>query len=478
VSEDAPRTVGIPQLIGSLLKLAVVALVVATPILGVWVASSLAAHQNGSTAIAFVVGVLLFPVAPLLWELWSSGKPARKSRLFDRLVLRTLFLNVLFLGVLLGTRPQLGFVALSTRGDWFLDGRSGQAVERARAIAFATAAKLEWLYLAFHENPYREPPKQKGDDGKPTPEPVVDSHAAHATPGDANAPHWPMPATLHPVVVAMPKSAEESIGSVGFYIAEHVRDPAERIKALHDYVVDRIAYDVPALSLPRIPDEDADAEAVFRNHKGVCSGYAQLLAALGRVTGDEIMYVVGNARLDEKEDQGGAGHAWNAAKVGGRWYLIDATWDAGTIGGENFKKRYRADYLFTPGEIFTLDHFPDEDRWQLRDKPLSRGEFMRQPMMTPAFYAEGFQLIAPDRSQVTVDAMFEAQVKNLTGRFMIADFIPKGGGASERCTVDGETLFTIRCTPSHAGAYEVRLFSAGERYATYSSVGRVDVNRR
>ena len=480
MSEDEPRTVGIPQLLGAVLKLAAFALVAATPLVGVWVASSLAAHQNGNTAIGFIVGVLLFPVGPLLWELWASGKKARKSKLLDRLILRTLFLNVLFLGVLLGTRPKLGFVALSTRGDWFLDGRSGPGVERARALAFAVAAKLEWLYLAVHENPYREPAK-KTDDRKPAPVvpvPVVDAHPAHTTSGEPTTLKWPQPVTLHPIVAAIPPSAETSIGSVGYYIAEHVRDPAERVKALHDYVVDRIAYDVPALALPSIPQEDGNAEDVFRNHKGVCAGYAHLLAALGQVTGDEIIYVLGDARLDHKEDQGGAAHAWNAAKIGGRWYLIDPTWDAGAVGDGRFTKGYRTEYLFTTPEVFSLDHFPDEERWQLRDKPISRGEFMRQPMMRPQFYAEGFELVAPDRSQVTIDSIFEAQVRNTRARFMMADFIPKGGGESQRCSVDGDTVFTIHCTPARAGAYEVRLFSAAERYTTYWSVGRIDVNRR
>jgi len=482
VTEDEPRVVGLPQLIGSLIKLAVLALVVLTLIVGVWVASSMAAHQNVSPALAIAAGALLFPVGPLLWDAWSArglGGKRRQSRFIDRLILRTLFLNVLFLGVLLGTRPQLGFVALSTRGDWFLDGRSGPDVDRARAFVFASAARLEWLYLAFHRNPYREPPKKKeGDKSTPTPAPVVDAHPVPARPGEPGAPRWPLPATLHPLVAAMPASAETSIGAVGYYIAEHERDPVQRVKALHDWVVDRIAYDVPALALPHIPQEDAEPEDVFRNRKGVCSGYALLLVALGRVTGDEIAYVVGDARLGHKEDEGGTGHAWAAARLGGKWYLIDPTWDAGSVDGERFTKAYHTEYLFTSPEIFGLDHFPEEERWQLRAVPISRGEFMRQPMMRPRFYAEGFELLSPDRSQVTVDAVFEAQVRNRKGRFLLADFVPRLGGEEQRCDVSGDALLTIRCAPPRAGEFDVRLYSAGERYTTYAGVGRIEVNRR
>jgi transglutaminase-like putative cysteine protease len=481
MSQGEQRVVGLPQLFFGVIKLVALLLVAATPLVAVWVASSLAAHENGSLAIAFIVGVLLFPVGPSLWELWAGGKP-RKSRLIDRLILRSLFFSVLFLGGVLGTRPQLAFVALSTRGDWFLEGHSGPGVERVRAIVFAAAAKLEWLYLAAHKNPYKEPPPKKDDLGNPvptpTPTPPVEPHPQPPTRNDPTAPHWPLPTTLHPIVGAIPASAETSIGSVGFYIAEHVRDPGERIKALHDYVVDRVAYNVPALAEGRVTFEDRDAETVFRTHVGVCAGYAGLLAALGKVTGDEIVYVHGDARVDEKEDQGGASHAWNAAKLDGKWYLVDPTWDAGYAVNGRFEKHYSTNYLFTTPEIFSLDHFPAEERWQLRERPISRGEFMRQPRMSAQFYADGFELVAPDRSQVTVDRAFEAQVRSKNGRFMLADFVPKLGGDPTRCTVDGSGTFTIRCEPAQAGEYSVRLFSGAEKYTTYHSVGSIDVNRR
>src|SRR5205823_5880982 len=77
-----------------------------------------------------------------------------------------------------------------------------------------------------------------------------------------------------------------------------------RIKALHDYVADRIAYDAPAYATGHIPHEDGDAQAVFRSHKGVCAGYAALMRELGKATGDEIAYVVGDARSSRHPMEG------------------------------------------------------------------------------------------------------------------------------------------------------------------------------
>ena len=163
---------------------------------------------------------------------------------------------------------------------------------------------------------------------------------------------------------------------------EHEPDPYRRIKALHDWIADRVSYDAEALADKKIPAQDA--RSVFASRKSVCAGYANLLDAMAKVTGDEVVVVVGDARSDV-DDVGGDGHAWNAAKINGTWFLLDATWDSGHVSGRTFTKQYGTDYLFTPPEVFGVDHFPDNARWQLRDRPLTRGEFMRQPMLEAAF---------------------------------------------------------------------------------------------
>src|ERR1700757_2129670 len=92
------------------LKALWVAFVIATPALGAWAASSLAAYSNGPVALAAATGLLLFPGLPLGWEAWAAyrrhrrGDASRRILTFgDRIVLRTLAVNLLFLGVLLGT---------------------------------------------------------------------------------------------------------------------------------------------------------------------------------------------------------------------------------------------------------------------------------------------------------------------------------------------------------------------------------------
>ncbi|WP_298909488.1 hypothetical protein [uncultured Nostoc sp.] len=124
------------QLIGTLIKWTAIAIIYLTPVLSVWLASSLAAYNNRSTSLAVLAGVFLFPVFPLLWELWAQSKRSKGSRSKkriltwgDHLTLRTLVINFVAIAALLVWQPRLSFVALSTRGYWMLGDLQGQTAQ-------------------------------------------------------------------------------------------------------------------------------------------------------------------------------------------------------------------------------------------------------------------------------------------------------------------------------------------------------------
>src|SRR5688572_10898036 len=156
------------QLLGLIIEIAWVTVAVVTPLLGVWLASSLIAFHGGPRELALLGGVLLFPVLPVLWEIratrkWKAaiaarrqlvGTPKRKLDVVYRLVFRTLALNVLFIAVLAIWFPKVAFTALATRGDWFVGEGDGDGSRIARKVAFSAAAGLEWLHELANPNPY------------------------------------------------------------------------------------------------------------------------------------------------------------------------------------------------------------------------------------------------------------------------------------------------------------------------------------
>lgn len=420
-------------------KLLFAALAVAVPLLGVWIGSSIAALQNGPIWLVLLAGLAAFPLAPVGWDLlatWrrrrTKGAGPRILTAFDRIVLRTLVLNLALVGGLVATRPAIVFEALSARGDWMLEREHAPWADSARSFLHTAADRLEWLHTALHPNPYEA---LVSDDGKdvqveiarddtlqqlrealrrgaspvgtttipdPTPKTPVDPYGDDA---------WPFRPQLHPAVVAIPAEAEASIESVARYLVDAEPDRTKRIKALHDYVADRVAYDVPAYRAGEFGAQDA--QSVFATHKSVCAGYANLLAALGDAAGEEIVVVTGDARGLDGE-LSGEGHAWNAAKLDHGWVLLDATWNAGSVG-DVFHKDYETTFLMSPAEVFGVTHFPDDAKWQLREAPISRGDFLRQPSLHGEFFAHGMKLVTPDRSQTTVSDSLSITVDNPGG---------------------------------------------------------------
>lgn len=461
------------------LKLAFAAVAIATPIFAIWTASSLTAFHGGRVGLAAGVGLLVFPGLPVLWELASMWRRSRRPDArppiltwFDRFVLRTLVIGLGFTAIVLVRDSATVFTALSTRGDWMLDGRDGPVADRMRAELVRAAKTLEWLHESTHENAYAnlvdatsttttsEVKPAEGDDL----DAVLDRLRAQARPTpDAPKPGyveradgWPYAATMHPSVWLIPTEHQGSPEAIGQYLARIEPDPRMRLKAAHDYVADRIAYDVPALRSGDFPDQSASA--VLASGKGVCAGYANLLAAIGNAAGIETVVVVGDTRQGaDGFGADGAGHAWNAARLGAEWVLLDATWDAGKVGDE-FRKSYSTEYLMAPPAAFGIDHYPEEDRWQLRNQPLSRAEFLRQPAVRPAFFARGLRFRSPEAPIVQAGSVLEVAIDNPLGVDLSLD-IAEPGASSNFGWCDDESAGTVTCRFDRPGTFDVRLFS-------------------
>ena len=89
----------------------------------------------------------------------------------------------------------------------------------------------------------------------------------------------------------------------------------EKELALHDYVVTHCAYGFVDSSKTYA----YRAYGVLLQQRGVCNGYAEALALLYSCAGIENRIVTGYAEEEL--------HAWNQIKIGGHWYMVDATWD-------------------------------------------------------------------------------------------------------------------------------------------------------
>jgi transglutaminase-like putative cysteine protease len=455
-----------------------VSLMALTPLFGFWLASSLAAYENATQWLSLVVGLLLFPILPLGWDLffvWRRSKrkvpPKAILTRLDRLVLRTLIVNGLFLGVMMWQARDTSFRALAVRGDWMLDGHDGP---------IATTVRGWLLGFADRFDRRRAPERHYGESDaapetvEPEPEPAKPTIEPSSTEPPKEPSGWPLPVAFDPLVVGMPESEQATIESVGRYLAARFTDKRQLVKAIHDYVVGRMHYDYDALRLILAKDyantPPQTAEAVFERRAAVCEGYARLMSALGDAAGVEIAYITGYIRDSERrltigddpwdtssnEALEGVSHAWNAAKIDGHWYLIDATWDDPTDHPNT------TTYLMTPPRLMAYDHFPEQANWQLLPSPMSLGEFVRQPLLSPSIGEFGLSVVQPTRSQITVEGEATIILDNPSGATIVATARRDGSAKDDegrRCRVGAGKRTTVSCTLAD-GEYELQLFAA------------------
>jgi len=388
---------------------------------GAWIGTSLAVFHNGPVWLAVVGALVCFFVVPLTWELLADRHQVG-GRLRDA-ILRSAFLSLAFVVILLATHPESAFKALATRGDWFLGGARGPVAESVRGVLHDAADGLEWLYQVAREHAFGDAEDPSAAASAHTPSPTTSTRvtanktaSTHVgTPATWTIPGsdltWPLPAEVHPAVTTMPESARSSIAGVGRHLAAAVPDPYQRMKALHDFVATWVAYDVESLAAGTAHAAGRQSAArVFADKKAVCAGYANLMVALGKTAGLKVVYIGGDSRATEDYEalapdelpRSDAGHAWNAVRIDERWHLVDATWDAGHVGPDGFVPRYATTYLFTPPEAMLLTHLPELPRWQLVAAPIDRGTWLRQPLLRPTAHAFGVALVQPTSPIVAV----------------------------------------------------------------------------
>ncbi|MFN0217161.1 MAG: transglutaminase domain-containing protein [Saprospiraceae bacterium] len=193
----------------------------------------------------------------------------------------------------------------------------------------------------------------------------------------------------------------------------------EKARVIFAWVAFNIRYDYKKFKHPpprprisgRTPQEfeknmrelhENEISNTLRSKKGICADYSRLFQKMCEAAKLESVIVTGVSR--KLGGKGGGSHAWNAIKIEGKWCLLDATWGAGIVDreDEHFVRRYTPAYFATPPNLFVLNHLPDDEKWQMREKPISKAEFKKQPIVffsNPDFPLEAF---SPENGKIAL----------------------------------------------------------------------------
>ena len=117
----------------------------------------------------------------------------------------------------------------------------------------------------------------------------------------------------------------------------------EKVKAVHDYIIDQVNYDTTA--------KNNSPYSALIKQSSACQGYATLTYKMLTELGIPSRVITGKSNK-------GVLHAWNLVQVDGKWYHLDTTWDdpSGIFGKGSVRYRY-----FLKADSDMTDHIRDEE---------------------------------------------------------------------------------------------------------------------
>ena len=128
----------------------------------------------------------------------------------------------------------------------------------------------------------------------------------------------------------------------------------------------------------------------LNSKKAVCEGYAMLFKKMCNIAGIECEVVPGYVRTSDYEigTPGELVHAWNAVRLNGIYYPVDATWASGGCAAKEngklreFHKHFDDYYWLTPAAEFARDHYPEDGKWVLVAN-FTKEKFSANPYYAP-----------------------------------------------------------------------------------------------
>jgi len=232
-----------------------------------------------------------------------------------------------------------------------------------------------------------------------------------AAQGPAGSPRSDTTAGRYALADALADSAppgfERSVPSLAAYLVHAGHDDLTRARALYRWVAGHITYDAEGFRSGQ--PGDLSPEAVLRRGKSVCEGFARLTEALGEAMGLKVEVVSGWSKgygyTAGQKFNGPTNHAWNAVQIDGQWRLMDPTWGAGYLDESmTFVRQFQEHYFLTKPQEFVFDHLPENQSWQLLDRPLTAAEYADLVYLRPMFFHAGFRIGNHDHLVIAADS--------------------------------------------------------------------------
>ncbi|MEM9509284.1 MAG: transglutaminase domain-containing protein [Cyanobacteria bacterium P01_E01_bin.35] len=256
-----------------------------------------------------------------------------------------------------------------------------------------------------------------------------------------------------------------SVEELATLLAQNAITETEKARIIYAWITQHIAYDLTAYNDAVYNDKypDVEAETVLRDRQTICSGYSNLYFALAEAMNLESAIVIGHAKgatpnLERFQD---VNHSWNAVRIDGEWYLLDATWGAGSIVDGQFSFEYKPYYFATAPEELINHHFPKDLGWQLLAQTYTREDFDDAPTISDRFYNLGLELASHANYHISAPGRVAIKLKAPQDVLAIAS-LRQGEQefAEETLLVNRQhEHLVVNIAPPAAGIYDLSIYA-------------------
>lgn len=176
-------------------------------------------------------------------------------------------------------------------------------------------------------------------------------------------------------------SKPDPVSDLADRLVKGVNDDLEKTYILYKWITENISYDTATLREKMQRFSTPSPQRVISSLKAQCDGYAQLFYTMAKRAGLNAEIITGIAGDIRSSD----GHAWNAIKLNGTWYMLDATWDAGAVTSDYrfIKNTNRYSYFLSKPEEFYKTHTIGDPKWKF--------SFSGTPQKIKAYVEESLQ---------------------------------------------------------------------------------------
>jgi len=192
-----------------------------------------------------------------------------------------------------------------------------------------------------------------------------------------------------------------NVATIADTITRSFPDKQNKARAIFYWIANNIAIDPKAT---RSNDKrNTEPENVIHLRRTTPLGFSLLVQEMCSLANIRCLSVDGYLKfkaedINNKADE--VNHSWNVVQLGQspeQWFYIDAARASGFTDAKisTFTKQFTGEYFFADKALFNLDHYPDNDAWQLGGGPKSINAFYALPVISNAAYKYGLQKPQP-----------------------------------------------------------------------------------